>query len=88
VIAGLDAYINKPSSGPVESALFLISDIFGWRANNARLYVDKLASEGAHVGMTVQELRCPKYHTDVIHLPRIHFVGPFPHGIVAWSHSS
>eukprot|EP00884_Botryococcus_braunii_P006000 jgi/Botrbrau1/15400/Bobra.43_2s0026.1 len=49
VIAGLDAYVNKPVSGPVESALVLISDIFGWKANNARLYVDKLASEGYYV---------------------------------------
>jgi dienelactone hydrolase len=45
-IAGLDAYISRPSSGPVKSAIVLVSDVFGWKANNARLFADKVASEG------------------------------------------
>jgi len=51
---GLDAYINGPDSA--KTAVIVNSDLFGWKAPNARAIVDKVANAG-HLAMTVDLFR-------------------------------
>ncbi|WIA41786.1 hypothetical protein OEZ86_009119 [Tetradesmus obliquus] len=44
-LAGLDAYVATPS-GPFKAAVLMISDVFGWRVDAARVWADNMAKQG------------------------------------------
>ena len=46
-LGGLNTYLAVPPAGSTPKAgILFLSDIFGWKVNNARLFTDRLAKAG------------------------------------------
>eukprot|EP00882_Tetradesmus_deserticola_P011615 GHRQ01012288.1.p1 GENE.GHRQ01012288.1~~GHRQ01012288.1.p1 ORF type:complete len:159 (+),score=42.69 GHRQ01012288.1:200-676(+) len=44
-MAGLDAYVATPK-GPYKAAVLMLTDIYGWKVDNARVWADNMAMQG------------------------------------------
>lgn len=59
-MGGLDSYLALPSAGSAKIGILMITDVFGWKVKNARLFTDRLAKAG-YVAV------CPDYfHGDFL----------------------
>lgn len=45
-MGGLDSYLALPSAGSAKIGILMITDVFGWKVKNARLFTDRLAKAG------------------------------------------
>ncbi|KAK9822890.1 hypothetical protein WJX74_001577 [Apatococcus lobatus] len=69
-LGGLDTYLAEPPAGSTaKSGILFLTDVYGWKVKNARLFTDRLAKAGFVVA-------CPDFfHGGALSLERMHDKG-------------